>query len=102
MARPDARAVRAALEELSGAFPPDRLVVDAERLEPYGRDESELGTFPPDAAVLVASADEVRRVFAAASRHRVPVVPVAARTGKSGGSLAVRGGIAVSSISMEA
>jgi glycolate oxidase len=89
-------AVRAAVEELRAAFPPERLVVDPERLEPYGRDESDLGTFPPDAAVLVTSAEEVRRVFAVATRHRVPVVPVAARTGKSGGSLAIRGGIAVS------
>ena len=89
-------AVRAAVEELRAAFPPERLVTDPERLEPYGRDESELGSFPPDAAVLVTSAEEVRRIFAVATRHRVPVVPVAARTGKSGGSLAVRGGIAVS------
>ena len=88
--------VRAAVEELRAAFPPERLVVDAERLEVYGRDESDLGTFSPDAAVLVTSAEEVRRVFSVASRHRVPVVPVAARTGKSGGSLAIRGGIAVS------
>lgn len=88
--------VLAAVEELRAAFPGDRLVLDPEKLETYGRDESELGTFPPEVAVLVTSAEEVRRVFAAAARHRVPVVPVAARTGKSGGSLALRGGIAVS------
>jgi glycolate oxidase len=35
-------------------------------------------------------------VFAVATRHRVPVVPVAARSGKSGGVLALHGGIAVS------
>ncbi len=87
---------RAAVEELRAAFPADRLVLDPEKLESYGRDESELGTFPPEAAVLVTSAQEVRLVFAAAARHRVPGVPVAARTGKSGGSLATRGGIAVS------
>jgi glycolate oxidase len=86
----------AALEALARAFPPDRLVVDAERREAYGRDESDLGARPPDAVVLVEGAEEVRTVFAIASRHRVPVVPVAARTGKSGGVLAVEGGIAVS------
>jgi glycolate oxidase len=89
--------VAAALAELSAVIPRERIVAgDAERLEVYGRDESDLGAFPPDAAVLVESAEEVRAVFAAASRHRVPVVPVAARSGKSGGSLAVRGGIALS------
>jgi glycolate oxidase len=89
--------VEAALAELRAVLPPGRIVAgDAERLEAYGRDESDLGTFPPDAAVLVEGAEEVRAVFAAASRHRVPVVPVAGRSGKSGGSLAVSGGIAVS------
>ena len=86
-----------ALADLRAAFPADRLVVgDPEKLEAYGRDESDLGAFPPDVVVRVESAEEVRTLFALASRHRVPVVPVAARTGKSGGVLAVRGGIAVS------
>ena len=86
----------AALAELAAAFPRERLVVDPERLEAYGRDESDLGTFPPDLAVLPESAEEIRTVLAVASRHRVPVIPVAARSGKSGGVLALHGGIAVS------
>lgn len=90
-------ALAAAVAELRAAFPAARLVAgDPEKLDAYGRDESELGTFPPDVVVLVESAADVQRVFEVASRHRVPVVPVAARSGKSGGSLAVRGGIAVS------
>ncbi len=91
-----AAAVAAAVAELRRAFPPERLLLDPDRLEPYGRDESDLGFFPPDATVLVESAEEVQAVFAVASRHRVPVVPVAARSGKSGGSLSLHGGIAVS------
>jgi glycolate oxidase len=82
--------------ELRAAFPADRLVEDAERLAEYGKDESDLGVFPPGLVVKVESAQEVRAVLAVASRHRVPVVPIAGRTGKSGGSLAVRGGIGVS------
>jgi glycolate oxidase len=90
-------ALQAALAEVVARFPAERLVVgDADRLDPYGRDEADLGVFPPDAVVQVVSAEEVRAVFAIASRHRVPVVPVAARSGKSGGSLALHGGIAVS------
>ncbi len=87
---------QAALAELARAVPAERLVLDAERREAYGRDESDLGTYAPDAAVQVVSAEEIRAVFAIATRHRVPVVPVAARSGKSGGSLAIAGGIAVS------
>ncbi len=86
----------AALAELAAAFPRERLVADPERLEAYGRDESELGVFPPEVAVLPETAEEIRTVLAIASRHRVPVVPVAARTGKSGGALALHGGIALS------
>jgi glycolate oxidase len=91
-----AKPFAAAVGELRDAFPPDRVVLDPARLEEYGKDESDLGTFPPDVAVLVTSAADVQKVFSIASRHRVPVVPVAARTGKSGGSLSLRGGIAVS------
>jgi glycolate oxidase len=86
-----------ALAELRAAFPAERLLLgDAERLEAYGRDESDLGVYPPEAVVQVTGAADVQALFAIACRHRVPVVPVAARSGKSGGSLAVRGGIAVS------
>ena len=72
-----AAATGAALAELRAAFPPERLLLDPDRLAPYARDESDLGTFPPDATVLVTSAEEVQRVFAVASRHRVPVIPAA-------------------------
>jgi glycolate oxidase len=85
-----------AVEELLAAFEGRSVVREPERLAEYGRDESELGTYAPDVAVLVESAEDVQKVFAIASRHRVPVVPVAARSGKSGGSLALHGGIAVS------
>jgi glycolate oxidase len=91
-----AERVQDALAELRGIFPAGRLVTEPGRLAEYGRDESDLGVFPPDVTVLVESAEEVRSIFAVASRHRVPVVPVGARSGKSGGSLATRGGIAVS------
>jgi glycolate oxidase len=87
----------AALAELEARLPPGRLVHgDADALEPWGRDESDLGCFPPEAVVRVESEDDVRAVFEVASHHRVPVVPVGARSGKSGGSLAIHGGIAIS------
>ncbi len=91
-----ARAVAAAVEELRAAIPRERVNVDAEKLETYGRDESGLGVFPPEILVLAESAADVQHVFAVATRHRVPVVPVGARSGKSGGILAVAGGIALS------
>jgi len=92
----DPRALFAAAAELRAALPPERVVVDADRLEPYGRDESDLGSFPPEILVLARSTEEVRGVLAVARRHRLPVVPVGARSGKSGGTLALHGGIALS------
>ena len=87
----------AALAELKARLPPGRVLAgDAEALEPWGRDESELGSFPPEVVVKVESEAEIQAVFEVATRHRVPVVPVGARSGKSGGSLAVQGGIALS------
>ncbi|HEY7723799.1 MAG TPA: FAD-linked oxidase C-terminal domain-containing protein [Anaeromyxobacteraceae bacterium] len=88
--------VSAAADELRRALAPERVSLDPERLATYGRDESELGDFPPQIVVLPVSAGEVRSVLAVARRHRLPVVPVGARTGKSGGILALRGGIALS------
>jgi len=43
----------------------------AERLEDYGRDESHLGYFPPDCAVLCGTGDEVRAVLKLAKEHKV-------------------------------
>jgi glycolate oxidase len=82
--------------ELRAALATERVVLDPERLEPYGRDESDLGLFPPEVLVLAEDAREVQAVLAVARRHRIPVVPVGARSGKSGGTLAVAGGIALS------
>jgi glycolate oxidase len=89
-------AIGAAADELRAALAPERVSLDPEKLEAYGRDESELGTFPAQILVHALSGEEVRRVFAVARRHRLPVVPSAARSGKSGGILALRGGIALS------
>lgn len=88
--------LREAVAELREAIPAERLVIDPERLETYARDESDLGTFPPDVAVLATSTGEVQRVLAIAARHRVPVIPAAGRSGKSGGMLAIHGGICLS------
>jgi glycolate oxidase len=84
------------LEELARALDPERVVVDREKLAEYGKDESDLGVFPPDVLVFAKSAAEVSAVLGIARRHRLPVTPVGARSGKSGGSLPLHGGIALS------
>ncbi|MBI5067436.1 MAG: FAD-binding protein [Deltaproteobacteria bacterium] len=86
----------AAADELRAAIAPERVSLDPDRLLPYGHDESELGDYPPELLVHALSAEDVRRVFAVARKHRLPVVPSSARSGKTGGILAVQGGIGLS------
>ncbi|HZX96639.1 MAG TPA: FAD-linked oxidase C-terminal domain-containing protein [Myxococcales bacterium] len=65
-------------------------------IEPYSRDESGYGEYPPQAAVQARDAADVQKVLAYSRRKRIPVVPRGAGSGKSGGALADRGGIVLS------
>lgn len=69
---------------------------DADLLAGYGRDESHLSGHPPAAVVLAEERAHVEEVMRFAAERRIPVTPCAARTGKSGGSIPLQGGIALS------
>ncbi len=62
----------------------------------YGHDESDQGDFLPDLVVFPKDTAEVQRIVRACNTHRVPLTPVASRTGKSGGSLPIHGGLSIS------
>jgi glycolate oxidase len=83
---------RALLEALG----PGQVHTDADKLAAYARDESDTGVFPPDVVVFAESAADVSTVFRLCQTHKVPVTPCGARTGKSGGSLPLYGGVALS------
>lgn len=73
------------------------LVSDKETdLVTYGRDESDTGEFPAELVVFAENAAHVQAVLRACQTLEVPVTPVAARTGKSGGCLPLYGGVALS------
>lgn len=78
-----------------------RVLRDQAALEAYGRDESGLGTFPPDAAVLCESRAEVELVLHLAAERQIPVTPRGAGSGMTGGALPVRGGIVLSTERMK-
>jgi glycolate oxidase len=82
--------------ELVGIVGSKNLISSGEELEKYAVDESPLGPHLPEAVVKPASTAEVSAVMRLASRLRIPVTPMGARTGLSGGSHPVRGGIALS------
>lgn len=85
----------ALLARLEGLLGSGR-VVTGEALAPYERDEGDLPSFAPWAAVEAASADEVESIVRLARELRVPLVPRGAGTGKAGGALAHRGGLVLS------
>lgn len=69
---------------------------DDATLATYGHDESDQGDFKPALVVFPKDAAEVQRIVRACNTLEVPLTPVAARTGKSGGSLPIHGGVSMS------
>src|SRR5262245_18620538 len=79
----------------------ERVLRTPEALEPYATDESKLGVYPPDAAVLAESRAEVGLVLRLAAEHHIPGTPRGAGSGMTGGALALRGGIVLSTERMK-
>lgn len=69
---------------------------DDETLNEYGKDHTEDLVFPPSIVVKPASTLEVSAIMKIAFEYAIPVVPIGARTGLSGGILAVHKGIGLS------
>ncbi len=69
---------------------------DDETLHEYGKDHTEDLVFPPSIVVKPASTQEVSAVMKVAFEYAIPVVPIGARTGLSGGILAIHKGIGLS------
>jgi glycolate oxidase len=80
-----------ALKEIVGQ---SNVLTQQAELENYGHDE--IPSFPPEAVVKPATADEVSRIMKLASARKFSVTPRGAGTGLSGGSVAVEGGIVLS------
>lgn len=79
-----------------------RVLRDEAALDVYATDESRLGRFPPDAAVLARSREEIEVVLRLAAEHKIPVTPRGAGSGMTGGALPVRGGLVLSTEAMVA
>jgi glycolate oxidase len=86
------RAHAALLEVLS----PDQVRRDESTLENYSKDESDTGVYLPDLVVFPENTEQVSAVFRTCQALGVPFTPCGARSGKSGGSLPLLGGLAVS------
>ncbi len=83
-------------EKLIAAVGASFAFTDQETLNEYGKDHTEDLVFPPNVVVKPASTHEVSEVMKIAYEYQIPVIPIGARTGLSGGILAVKQGIGLS------
>src|SRR6266508_4485335 len=83
-------------DALAAGFPADFCSEDAGDLAEYGRDWTKVYAPAPTAVLFPRTTDEVARLMALASAHRVPVVPSGGRTGLAGGAVAARGELVLS------
>ena len=84
------------IQALRALLSMERVSVDAEVLEQYSHDETEDLRFLPDVVVFPENAKEVSMVLDYCNHQKIAVTPVAGRTGLSGGSLPVNGGVSLS------
>ncbi|MBK8681386.1 MAG: FAD-binding protein [Bacteroidetes bacterium] len=69
---------------------------DKESLTNYSHDETEDLHFTPHIVVKPRTPNEISEILKIANEYKIPVTPMGARTGLSGGALPVFGGIALS------
>lgn len=92
--------VERARQELARHFGPSKLKVDAKDCEGFRNDASEAEGELPAAVVLAETPRDIELALAAALQARVPIVPRAAGTGKTGGAVPVDGGIVLSTLGL--
>ncbi|OYU84707.1 MAG: FAD-binding oxidoreductase [Flavobacterium sp. BFFFF2] len=84
------------IEELQQLIGSEWVFTDRETCVQYGHDETEDLQFPPQVVVKPGSTADISLIMAWANAHQIPVTPIGAQTGLSGGALSVHGGIGLS------
>ncbi|MFN0141246.1 MAG: FAD-binding oxidoreductase [Pyrinomonadaceae bacterium] len=82
------------IEKLCSIVGRDKVVIDQNRVEPYGADAVK-EKFPPEAVVFPESTEQVVEILKLANRHRFPVTARGGGVGYTGGAVPVDGGIVV-------
>ena len=95
-------ALAAVLDELRESAPGLRVLTDPVDRESYRLDETDYLTAGlPGAIALPTTTAQVSAILAAATRHRLPVVPRGAGTGLSGGAAGIDGALTMSLMRMD-
>jgi glycolate oxidase len=74
----------------------EEMSISQEDLLHYGHDETEDLSFPPHVVLKPATPQEISSILKYCNEHIIPVTPAGARTGLSGGSLPIYGGVLLS------
>jgi len=80
------------IKEIAAVVGPEHILTGEEDRWTYSYDATDL-TYLPDLVVFPGSAEEIAAILKLANRHRFPVVPRGAGTGRAGGSVPSRGGV---------
>lgn len=62
----------------------------------YGSDETEDLLYPPSVVIKPSNSLEISKILKLANQYKIPVTPIGARTGLSGGALSIHQGIGLS------
>ena len=84
------------IEELKQIVGSENCHTAEEVLLQYGSDHTEDLSFPPHVLITPSSAEQISQVVKVANKWNIPITPIGALTGLSGGALAVHGGIGLS------
>ena len=74
----------------------DFVFTDLEKLLAYSHDETEDLSFPPEVVLTPRTTEQIAAVLKFCNANKIAVTPCGARTGLSGGSLPIFGGVALS------
>ena len=74
----------------------DYIFTDQEKLVEYSHDETEDLSFPPEVVVKPRTAEQISDILSYCNKQKIAITPCGGRTGLSGGSLPIFGGIALS------
>ena len=80
-------------KEIIGA---DFVFTDLEKLLAYSHDETEDLSFPPEVVLMPRTTGQIAAVLKFCNVNKIAITPCGARTGLSGGSLPIFGGVALS------
>ena len=84
------------IAELSLFISEEDILLDAESLEKYGRDETEDLVYKPEVVVRPKTVEQISQIMKFANTHKIVVTVRGAGTGLSGGALPIYGGIVIS------